>query len=461
MSGASTKKKASQRVAQALVMAVVFGLMLGVSKVAPASKGASGVILGVGFLLLAGMLASDLLEVVGLPHLTGYLFAGAIAGPQLLNLVDHDAVQRLEPVNTLALSLIALAGGTELRIDLLKRVLRSLVWATAVQCVFGISVVGVAFVAISRFVPFTAGMSLSALVGVALLWAVLGVCRSPSATLGIFSQVRPDGPVSRFSLAFVMTSDVVVAMLLTAAIAVARPLIEPAAGFSLKDFSDLGHEIVGSISLGTTLGLALAAYLWLVGGQLLAVLVALGFGLTEGLHYLRFDPLLAFMVAGFVVANFSEQGEKLLSAIAETGSVVYVVFFATAGAHIDLALVRRLWPVAFFLVGVRIAGIFVAHRFASRLSGDDPVVRRWGWSSLVSQAGLTLGLSVVIERAFPSFGSGFRSLIIANVALNETIGPILFKFALDRTGESGQGTLEKTFHESIPPPPVAPKREPA
>ena len=109
------------------------------------------------------------------------------------------------------------------------------------------------------------------------------------------------------------------------------------------------------------MSLAVAAYLWLIGGQLLAVLVALGFGLTEALHYLRFDPLLAFMVAGFVVANFSEQGEKLLSAIEETGSVVYVVFFATAGAHIDLGLVRRLWPVALFLVGVRIAAIFVAH----------------------------------------------------------------------------------------------------
>jgi len=314
---------------------------------------------------------------------------------------------------------------------------------------------------VSRYVPFTASMGFSALLGVGMLWGVVAVCRSPSATLGIFAQVRPDGPLSRFSLAFVMLSDVVVAVLLTTAMAFARPLIEPASGLSLRDFDELGHEIIGSISLGTTLGLGLAAYLWLVGGQLLVVLIALGYGLTEGLHYLRFDPLLAFMVAGFVVANFSQQGEKLLHAIEEAGGVVYVVFFATAGAHIDLALVRRLWPIAVFLCGTRVAVIWVAHRVSSKLAEDEPIVRRWGWSPLVSQAGLTLGLSVVVERAFPAFGAGFRSLVIAAVAINETVGPILFKSALDRTGESGQGTQEKTFHESIPPPPVSVRSKPA
>jgi Kef-type K+ transport system membrane component KefB len=157
--------------------------------------------------------------------------------------------------------------------------------------------------------------------------------------------------------------------------------------------------------------------------------------------------LLAFMVAGFVVANFSEQGDKLLASVNRTGNVVYVVFFATAGAHLDLALVKQLWPIALFLGGARAAGIFASHKIAMKLSGDEPVVRRWGWSGLVSQAGLTIGMGLVVERSFPSFGAGFRSLVVANVALNELVGPVLFKFALDRIGESGQGAQEKAFHD--------------
>jgi hypothetical protein len=45
-------------------------------------------------------------------------------------------------------------------------------------------------------------------------------------------------------------------------------------------------------------------------------------------------------------------------------------------------------------------------------------------------------LSVIIARAFPEFGESFRSLAIATVAINEMIGPILFKIGLDRAGET-------------------------
>jgi Kef-type K+ transport system membrane component KefB len=235
-----------------------------------------------------------------------------------------------------------------------------------------------------------------------------------------------------------MSSDIVVAVMMTLAMSLVRPLVDPLGAISLRDLVALGHEIFGSVTLGVTVGLALSLYLWLVSGQLLLVLIALGFGMTEGLRYLHFDPLLTFLISGFVVANLSEQGPKLLHAIEETGSVVFVVFFATAGAHLDLPLLARLWPLALGLAGARIASTVIGHYIGARLSGDEPIVRRWGWAPLVSQAGLTLGLSSVIERAFPSFGPGFRSLIVATVAINEMLGPILFKLSLDRSGESGR-----------------------
>jgi Kef-type K+ transport system membrane component KefB len=156
------------------------------------------------------------------------------------------------------------------------------------------------------------------------------------------------------------------------------------------------------------------------------------------LRYLHFDPLLTFLTAGFVVANLSEQGPKLLHAVEETGSVVFVVFFATAGAHLDIPLLTQLWPIALALAGGRTLFTVLGHRLGTRLAADEAVVRRWGWAPLVSQAGLTLGLSTVIERAFPSFGPGFRSLVVATVAINEMVGPILFKLALDRSEESGK-----------------------
>jgi Kef-type K+ transport system membrane component KefB len=233
-----------------------------------------------------------------------------------------------------------------------------------------------------------------------------------------------------------MTSDVVVLLLLAFVITVAKPLIDPSVSFSLRAVGDLGHAILGSVAIGTTLGLLLVAYLGLVGRGLVLVLVALGFGASEVLEFLGFEPLLCFLVAGFVVRNLSSHGPKLLEAIEETGSIVYVVFFAIAGAHLDLPLVRALLPTALALCGLRILATYIASRTASRIAGDPPLIRHWGWTGLISQAGLTLGLSAIVERTFPAFGSGFRALSLATVALNEIMGPILFKAALDKSGES-------------------------
>src|SRR5690606_2691087 len=181
------------------------------------------------------------------------------------------------------------------------------------------------------------------LLGVALLWGVLAISRSPSACLAILSQTRAKGPVTTFSLAFVMASDVVVLLLVAFTMMLARPLVTPGSAISFDDFNVLGHESLGSVALGTTVGLLLIVYLKLVERNLLLVLLAFGFGLTEFMHYVHIDPLLSFLVMGFVVQNLSDQGEKLLHAVERTGSVVFVVFFATAGAHLDLPLLATLW----------------------------------------------------------------------------------------------------------------------
>ena len=91
---------------------------------------------------------------------------------------------------------------------------------------------------------------------------------------------------------------------------------------------------------------------------------------------------------------------------------------------------------ALVLCGSRAVVTWIMARLAARLADDPPVVRRWSWSGLISQAGLALGISSVVARSFPSFGDGFRALAIATVAINEMVGPVLFKMALDRSGES-------------------------
>lgn len=429
------KATLGKRVIQIASLLAVAALLVTLGHFVPVSNSSAGLAAALGLLLLAGVLLSDILDLVHLPHLTGYLVAGVIAGPHVLHFIDHDTVAELSQVNKLALALIALAGGLELRMSTLRELRKSLLWASLVQTVLVIGVVTGVFFVLSRFIGFTRDLPQGAVVGVSLLWAVIAVSRSPSATLGILSQYRAEGLLTRYSLAFVMSSDILVVLLMAGTMIIAHPLITPGAGISLESLGHLGHEIYGSICVGTTLGLVLILYLKFVGRHLTLVLLLLGFGFTEGVHYLKLEPLLTLITTGFIVQNLSQQGEKMLHAIEETGAIVFVVFFATAGAHLDLPLLGQLWPVALALCFTRAMATFFGQKLSSKLAADPPVLKKWGWSSMISQAGLTLGMSIVIESEFPQLGTAFGSLVIATVAINEVVGPILFKLALDRSGE--------------------------
>jgi len=435
VSSSPRKKTLVDRLFYALCLLAVVGVFYACSVLAP-THGDASLIGAMGFLLLAGTLLSELIELLGLPHLTGYLLAGVLAGPHVLNMIDVATVKRLAPVNTLALALIALAGGAELRLDQLRKGVRSLLVATGIHSTIGLLLGGGAFLAVRSFIPFARDMSLKSACAVSLIWGVLAVSRSPSATLGILAQTRARGSLATFALAFVMSSDVVVILLMALAMMVAKPLLLPGSALSFAAFHALGHEVAGSISIGTTLGLLLAIYLRLVGRQLIVVLVALGFGASEVLHYLRFDPLLTFLVAGFVVQNLSKQGDKFLHAIEDMGAIVYVVFFASAGADLDVPLIVELWPIALALAATRALATIGGARISSVIAKDEPKLRTWSWAPLIAQAGLTQGLAGLIEREFPTFGAPFRALVIATLAINAVIGPILFKLALDRSSET-------------------------
>jgi hypothetical protein len=54
----------------------------------------------------------------------------------------------------------------------------------------------------------------------------------------------------------------------------------------------------------------------------------------------------------------------------------------------------------------------------------------------VTQAGVGLGLAKEVAVEFPEWGSDFATLIISVIVLNQVIGPILFKWAINRVREA-------------------------
>jgi len=432
----------AQRLLETVLGVFGVGLMVTLSALLPPetrTHGPGQSMFALGFLLVAGLVGGQVAGVFRLPRLTGYLLAGVLFGPHGLGVLGHHEVKTLELINALALALIALQAGAEFTMEMLRAGWRSLAWASLTQLVVLIPGMAVGVWLARDALPFLDGAPWQAALGLALTWAAISVSKSPAATLAVVGETRAKGPLTSYAMGMVVVFDVVVLVVFSVALTGARVLMEPGATFSLKDVSALGEELVASVAAGTTLGLLVAAWLWLVNKERLLFVVVLAYGVTAFCRYFHYDTLLVFVIAGFIVQNLSRQGPALTHTVEEMSGAVMVVFFATAGAHLDIEVLRTGWKMALFMAGLRVALTYIACKAGHRLAKDDANVTRLGWTSLVSQAGVTIGLVTLAAEKLPNgLGTGLAAMGIAVVGINEIVGPVLFKASLSKAGEAGK-----------------------
>ncbi|MBT7889536.1 MAG: hypothetical protein HN580_10980, partial [Deltaproteobacteria bacterium] len=79
---------------------------------------------------------------------------------------------------------------------------------------------------------------------------------------------------------------------------------------------------------------------------------------------------------------------------------------------------------------------------SGRLSGDRPLNYQNTWLAFITQAGVSLGLLTEVVRRFPEIGIPIQTILIAAITLNQLIGPIAFKFALNKVGETNSKSRE-------------------
>ena len=150
----------------------------------------------------------------------------------------------------------------------------------------------------------------------------------------------------------------------------------------------------------------------------------------------EFEPLLAAVAAGLVIENLAvAQGDTLRAAVQRGAPPVLVVFFAAVGASLRLDAFATIGYVALVLSALRIAIIRSSLGFGWRLAGLDQRIGKYAWTGLVSQSGITLGFASVVATEFPGWGPQIQLLLVASIAINEIVGPIVFRQGLARAHE--------------------------
>jgi len=401
------------------------------------------------FVALAAKQIGKLFSRYGLPYITGYLLAGMVAGPFVLNILPSGTSSDLRFIDELSLAVIAFVAGSELYLKEIRNRLRTISFVTTGVLLAGMVLMGLALFFLTALIPFTQGLSVASRLAVAILGGTILLALSPASTIAVIKETRAKGRFTKTILGVTVTMDVVIILLFAVAVAVASALLTNMGfdgAFLALLVVDLGAALLAGFLLGKLLQMVLATTwrrYWKIGLTLLLgySIFAANYWLIDFSHdnlpfEIHIEPLLVAMIAGFMVTNFTPYRDQFAQILHDVGPAVYVAFFTLTGVGLKLDILLTTLPFAAVLFGVRAGALALGSNAAGQMVGESKQFNRYAWMGLITQAGIALGLAREVAVEFPALGDAFATLVISVVVLNEIFGPMFFKFALRRVGET-------------------------
>jgi len=379
-----------------------------------------------GAVLLLGLLTDTLGERTRLPRVTLLLLFGVALGPLLRGLSADDEVRWFPQLAQVALSMVGFLLGERVSPDRLRERGRlvlgfsiSAVLVTAVLVFFGLSALGYP-------------------TQLALVLAAIATATAPAASVAVVQEVGARGLFSDTLLGIVALDDawglVVFSILLATAVALGGD------GAPLTVLFEGGRELGGALVLGLVLGVP-AAYLTgrVKRGEPMLVealgLVLLCSGIAQ---WLGVSSLLAAMVLGAVVATLARHHTRPFHAIERIEWPFLILFFVFAGASLRLEALPSIGVLGLAYVVLRAAGRVLGAWAAGLLLVTPPEIRRWMGLALMPQAGVALGMALIVQQRIPDLGVVVLPVVISATVLFEIVGPVLTRFALLRTELQGE-----------------------
>ncbi|MHB1198298.1 MAG: cation:proton antiporter [Polaromonas sp.] len=389
----------------------------------PAWPLASNALFFFGFLLFCGALGGYVTHRwPWLPSITGFMLVGLIAGPSVLGLVDQEALAGSRIIVDVALGLILYRLGLSLDIKQLVHD-RGLLIISLVESTL-------------TFVVVLFGMELTGVHGLAAaVIAAIAVSSSPAVLIHVAHELGASGPVTERAKSLVALNNVLAFLIFSALL----PLLYRNAEAPLTTI--LGgplYQLLGSALLGGGIGLALhfaarktkAAHQYHLALVVGAVAFTLGAALT-----LRLSMLFAPLVLGVVVRSIERAD---LIADIEFGpafELFFIALFVYAGANLHVAGMLQFAPAVLVLVVGRSLAKWLGVGLTAGLLGAPKRQAATTGLLLIPMAGLAIGLADTTLTLFQLEGTVVSSVVLAAVAILETVGPPISAKALRWSGD--------------------------
>ncbi|MCV2868681.1 cation:proton antiporter [Defluviimonas sp. WL0002] len=368
-----------------------------------------------GVLFLAGLVADQIGRLTRLPRVTMLLLLGILAGPSGLNLLPDDASGWFELVSVVALTMVAfLLGGELTRENLMRHGKPILTISLAIT--------------VATLLVVWAGLSAIGLdPGLALLLGAIATATDPAA---IADGIRQAGARSGFTetiTGIVAIDDVWGIVAFSACLA----LVGQGGGLE-SVLGGAGAELGGAVLLSLAIGVP-GAFLTgrLKPGEPLQA-EAIGIVLlTAGLAlWLEVSFLVAGILTGALIANLARHHDYAFNEIEHIEWPFMLLFFLLAGASLDIGELAMIGWISFAYIVLRILSRLIGGEVGAALGGVSGPQRHAYGPALLPQAGVAVGMALVAAEEFPQWASVVMALTIASTVVFELIGPLFTAAAL-------------------------------
>ncbi|HZJ87095.1 MAG TPA: cation:proton antiporter [Erysipelothrix sp.] len=377
-------------------------------------------------LLAFGLIGGRVARRFKLPNVTGYLLGGLLLGPSFLNQVGAQELPIINFVNEVSLAAIAFNIGGEFLFSTIKRVGKDIFIITVFE------VLGVVALVFS-VLYFVADQSFV----FSLISASMSAATAPAGTLMVIRQYRAKGVMTDAILPIAALDDALGIMVFGLALAAAKFSLGITQGSTAQMILAPFIEIGLSLIVGLVLGLIVSKMTSKIKSQEELVSFILIFILISPAiaRFLPVSSLLVSMAMGAVYVNMSHQANRTFNTLNTFVPPINVLFFAFAGASLDLSILASIGTLGILYVLARMFGKVLGTSLGAKVTDSDPkLVKYLGWA-LLPQGGISIGLSMIVRNELPEVASGIVTLILFSVLFFEIMGPIFAKMAISKAGE--------------------------
>jgi Kef-type K+ transport system membrane component KefB len=387
-------------------------------------------------IFLAGFAMKAASRKLRIPEVTGYVIAGVFMGVSLLRILSPQTLHHLSAISTVALGIIAFTIGSELRLSVIKRLGKPILFIVLFECLFTFALVYGVLLAVIPDRPY-----------MALLLASVAAATAPAATVAVIKQYRAKGQLTSTVMAVVGIDDALALVIFVFASSFAKTGLQGQELQVVQVLLTVLLSIAEALAIGGAAALLFRGLLakirdteWI---ELLLAAMILGIlGISEMLGN---SELLAVMTFAAILVNSSPTLAKRSASIVDNFSPVFLAaFFILGGAHLDVRLVAEIGLLGLLYFALRSTGKIGGASLGALIGRAPKKIRRHIGFTLLPQVGVALALALSINREFTREIYGPRGMEIAHYIINillfttiitEIVGPILTRFSLKRAGE--------------------------